>query len=590
MRQSRTHTCGELRLTDAGKTVTIAGWMENLREVGANFAFLVLRDYYGTTQVVIQNEEMMARVKGVNKESTLQVTGIVRERESKNPKQATGDIEIEPTDIQVLGKCRYNSLPFEINKSKEADENTRLKYRFLDLRNPAVKKNIVLRCNVVARLRQLMTQQGFLEITTPILTSSSPEGARDYLVPARNHPGKFYALPQAPQQFKQLLMTAGFDKYFQIAPCFRDEDARADRTPGEFYQLDMEMAFASQEDVLDTLETVLVPVFEEFGKYKRVSQAPFRHIPYKEAMERYGSDKPDLRIDLEIQDVTDLVQGCGFGPFEGNVVKAVAVEDFHETRKWIDKLVADVEVQTGNKACWFRLDENGALVGGISKFLPDCIDGLKERLGLKPGSFVCMAAGKLSAAQKTAGVIRALMGKRIPGHFDEEQYALCWIVDFPMYEIGEESGALEFCHNPFSMPQGGLKALEEAEGDTEKMLAINANQYDLVCNGYESASGAVRNHDPEIMVKAFELVGLGEEDVKAKFPAMYNAFCYGAPPHAGAAPGVDRLIMLLTGEESIREVITFPMNKNAQDLMMGAPSPVEQKQLDDVHIALALDK
>ena len=590
MRQSRTHTCGELRLTDAGKTVTIAGWMENLREVGANFAFLVLRDYYGTTQVVIQNEEMMARVKGVNKESTLQVTGIVRERESKNPKQPTGDIEIEPTDIQVLGKCRYNSLPFEINKSKEADENTRLKYRFLDLRNPAVKKNIVLRCNVVARLRQLMTQQGFLEITTPILTSSSPEGARDYLVPARNHPGKSYALPQAPQQFKQLLMTAGFDKYFQIAPCFRDEDARADRTPGEFYQLDMEMAFASQEDVLDTLETVLVPVFEEFGKYKRVSQAPFRHIPYKEAMERYGSDKPDLRIDLEIQDVTDLVQGCGFGPFEGNVVKAVAVEDFHETRKWIDKLVADVEVQTGNKACWFRLDENGALVGGISKFLPDCIDGLKERLGLKPGSFVCMAAGKLPAAQKTAGVIRALMGKRIPGHFDEEQYALCWIVDFPMYEIGEESGALEFCHNPFSMPQGGLKALEEAEGDTEKLLAINANQYDLVCNGYESASGAVRNHDPEIMVKAFELVGLGEEDVKAKFPAMYNAFCYGAPPHAGAAPGVDRLIMLLTGEESIREVITFPMNKNAQDLMMGAPSPVEQKQLDDVHIALALDK
>ena len=586
MRQSRTHTCGELRLTDAGKTVTIAGWMENLREVGANFAFLVLRDYYGTTQVVIQNEEMMARVKGVNKESTLQVTGIVRERESKNPKQPTGDIEIEPTDIQVLGKCRYNSLPFEINKSKEADENTRLKYRFLDLRNPAVKKNIVLRCNVVARLRQLMTQQGFLEITTPILTSSSPEGARDYLVPARNHPGKFYALPQAPQQFKQLLMTAGFDKYFQIAPCFRDEDARADRTPGEFYQLDMEMAFASQEDVLDTLETVLVPVFEEFGKYKRVSQAPFRHIPYKEAMERYGSDKPDLRIDLEIQDVTDLVQGCGFGPFEGNVVKAVAVEDFHETRKWIDKLVADVEVQTGNKACWFRLDENGALVGGISKFLPDCIDGLKERLGLKPGSFVCMAAGKLSAAQKTAGVIRALMGKRIPGHFDEEQYALCWIVDFPMYEIGEESGALEFCHNPFSMPQGGLKALEEAEGDTEKLLAINANQYDLVCNGYESASGAVRNHDPEIMVKAFELVGLGEDDVKAKFPAMYNAFCYGAPPHAGAAPGVDRLIMLLTGEESIREVITFPMNKNAQDLMMGAPTTVDKAQLDTVHIAL----
>ena len=586
MRQSRTHTCGELRLTDAGKTVTIAGWMENLREVGANFAFLVLRDYYGTTQVVIQNEEMMARVKGVNKESTLQVTGIVRERESKNPKQPTGDIEIEPTDIQVLGKCRYNSLPFEINKSKEADENTRLKYRFLDLRNPAVKKNIVLRCNVVARLRQLMTQQGFLEITTPILTSSSPEGARDYLVPARNHPGKFYALPQAPQQFKQLLMTAGFDKYFQIAPCFRDEDARADRTPGEFYQLDMEMAFASQEDVLDTLETVLVPVFEEFGKYKRVSQAPFRHIPYKEAMERYGSDKPDLRIDREIQDISAIVQGCGFGPFEGATVKAVAVDNFTQARKWIDKLLADVEVQTGNKACWVKVDENGALTGGISKFLGDCGEALKEKLALKPGSFVCMAAGKKAAAQKTAGVIRTLLGKRVPGHFDEEQYALCWIVDFPMYEIGEESGQLEFCHNPFSMPQGGLKALEEAEGDTEKLLAINANQYDLVCNGYECASGAVRNHDPEIMVKAVEMVGLGEDDVKAKFPAMYNAFTYGAPPHAGAAPGVDRLIMMLTGEESIREVITFPMNKNAQDLMMGAPSTVDQKQLDDVHIAL----
>ena len=590
MMQSRTHTCGELRLSDAGKTVTIVGWLENVREVGSNFAFCVLRDYYGTTQVVIETEDMMKLVKPINKESTLSVTGVVRERESKNTKIPTGDIEVVPEKIEVLGKCVHNQLPFEINKSKDADENTRLKYRFLDLRNPAVKSNIVLRCQVVAELRRLMTEKGFLEITTPILTASSPEGARDYLVPARNHPGKFYALPQAPQQFKQLLMTSGFDRYFQIAPCFRDEDARADRTPGEFYQLDMEMAFATQEDVLSTLEDVLVPVFEKFGKYKRVSQAPFRHIPFNEAMERYGSDKPDLRIDLEIRDVTDLVQGCGFGPFEDNVVKAVAVEDFHETRKWIDKLVADVEVQTGNKACWFRLDENGALVGGISKFLPDCIDGLKERLGLKPGSFVCMAAGKLPAAQKTAGVIRALMGKRIPGHFDEEQYALCWIVDFPMYEIGEESGALEFCHNPFSMPQGGLKALEEAEGDTEKLLAINANQYDLVCNGYESASGAVRNHDPEIMVKAFELVGLGEDDVKAKFPAMYNAFCYGAPPHAGAAPGVDRLIMLLTGEESIREVITFPMNKNAQDLMMGAPSPVEQKQLDDVHIALALDK
>ena len=586
MMQSRTHNCGELRLSDAGKSVTIVGWLENVREVGANFAFCVLRDFYGTTQVVIENEEMMKLIKPINKESTISVTGTVRERESKNPKLPTGEIEVVPEKIEVLGKCVHNQLPFEINKSKDADENTRLKYRFLDLRNPAVKSNIVLRCQVVAELRRLMTEKGFLEITTPILTASSPEGARDYLVPARNHPGKFYALPQAPQQFKQLLMTSGFDRYFQIAPCFRDEDARADRTPGEFYQLDMEMAFASQADVLSVLEDVLVPVFHKFGKYKRVSTAPFRHIPYNEAMERYGSDKPDLRIDLEIQDITAEVQGCGFTPFEGATVKAVAVDNFTQARKWIDKLLADVEVQTGSKACWVKVDENGNLTGGVSKFLTDCKDALTAKLNLKPGSFVCMAAGKKAVAQKTAGVIRTLLGKRIPGHFDEEQYALCWIVDFPMYEIGEESGALEFCHNPFSMPQGGLKALEDAEGDMDKLLAIKADQYDLVVNGYESASGAVRNHDPEIMVKAFEMVGLGEADVKAKFPAMYNAFTYGAPPHAGAAPGVDRLIMLLTGEESIREVITFPMNKNAQDLMMGAPTTVDKSQLDTVHIAV----
>ena len=586
MTQSRTHTCGELRLCDAGKTVTIVGWLENVREVGSNFAFCVVRDFYGTTQVVIENEEMMRLVKPINKESTISVTGVVRERESKNPKLPTGEIEVVPTDIRVLGKCRHNQLPFEINKSREADENTRLKYRYLDLRNPAVKSNIILRCQVVAELRRLMTERGFLEITTPILTASSPEGARDYLVPARNHPGKFYALPQAPQQFKQLLMTSGFDRYFQIAPCFRDEDARADRTPGEFYQMDMEMAFATQADVLDTLESVIVPVFEKFGKYSRVSQAPFRHISFNDAMERYGSDKPDLRIDLEIADISAEVQGCGFGPFEGAVVKAVAVDDFTQARKWIDKLLADVEVQTGNKACWVKVDENGELTGGVSKFLAPCKDALTAKLNLKPGSFVCMAAGKKAAAQKTAGVIRTMLGRRVPGHFDEEQYAMCWIVDFPMYEIGEESGQLEFCHNPFSMPQGGMQALEEAEGDMDKLLAIHADQYDLVINGYESASGAVRNHDPEIMVKAFQMVGLGEEDVKAKFPAMYNAFTYGAPPHAGAAPGVDRLVMLLTGEESIREVITFPMNKNAQDLMMDAPTTVSRKQLDDVHILI----
>ncbi len=586
MTQSRTHNCGELRLCHAGQEVRIVGWLENVREVGNNFAFLVLRDFYGTTQVVVETAEIMAVVKSINKESTIAVNGVVRERESKNLKLPTGEIEVVPQSIEVLGKCRHNQLPFEINKSKDADENVRLKYRYLDLRNPAVKSNIILRCQVVAELRKLMTEQGFLEITTPILTASSPEGARDYLVPARNHPGKFYALPQAPQQFKQLLMTSGFDRYFQIAPCFRDEDARADRTPGEFYQLDMEMAFATQEDVLSTLETVLVPVFEKFGKYSRISQAPFRHIPYTEALERYGSDKPDLRIDLEISDISEIVQGCGFGPFEGATVKAVAVDNFTQARKWIDKLLVDVEVQTGNKACWVKVDENGALAGGISKFLGDCAPALTEKLNLKPGSFVCMAAGKKAAAQKTAGVIRTMLGKRIPGHFDEEQYAICWIVDFPMYELGEESGELEFCHNPFSMPQGGMQALLDAEGDTEKLLSINADQYDLVVNGYESASGAVRNHDPEIMVKAFQMVGLGEEDVKAKFPAMWGAFTYGAPPHAGAAPGVDRLIMLLTGEESIREVITFPMNKNAQDLMMDAPTVVSEKQLKDVHICI----
>ena len=585
--QSRTHNCGELRLANAGQNVTIVGWLENVREVGSNFAFCVLRDYYGTTQVVIENEEMMKAIKPINKESTISVTGVVRERESKNTKIPTGEIEVVPSEIKVLGKCVHNQLPFEINKSRDADENVRLKYRYLDLRNPNVKKNIILRCQVVSAIRAAMTEKGFLEITTPILTASSPEGARDYLVPARNHPGKFYALPQAPQQFKQLLMTSGFDKYFQIAPCFRDEDARADRTPGEFYQLDMEMAFASQDDVLSTLEEVLQPIYVKYGQYDRVSSYPFRRIGFNEAMERYGSDKPDLRIDLEVADITAEVAGCEFGPFQNATVKAVAVDNFNEGRKWIDKLLVDVEVQTGNKVCWIKVDENGELTGGVAKFLAPYKDALTAKLNLKPGSFVCMAASqKKLAAQKTAGVVRTMLGRRLPGHFDEKQYAFCWIVDFPMYEMGEESGELEFCHNPFSMPKGGLQTLLDAEGDIEKCLAINASQYDLVINGYECASGAVRNHDPEIMIKAFQMVGLGEDDVKAKFPAMYNAFTYGAPPHAGAAPGIDRMVMLLCGEESIREVITFPMNKTAQDLMMDAPTTVSQKQLDDVHILI----
>ena len=585
MTQSRTHTCGELRLSDAGKTVTLAGWYENLRRVSKNLGFLILRDFYGTTQIVIETEEMMEQISKVNTESTISVTGTVRERSSKNANLPTGEIEVVPEKIEILGKCIYNELPFEINRSKEADENTRLKYRYLDLRNPAVKSKIVLRCNVVAELRRSMMEHGFLEITTPILTCSSPEGARDYLVPSRNHPGKFYALPQAPQQFKQLLMTSGFDRYFQIAPCFRDEDARADRSPGEFYQLDMEMAFASQEDVFAVLEDVLPPVFEKFGTYKTASKAPFCRISYKEAMEKYGTDKPDLRIDLLVQDATECMADCGFGPFEGNVVKAVVADGFKGTRKVIDKLCADVEVQSGNKAYWFKVDENGSLTGGISKFLQERAETVKEALGLKPGDFVGVCAGKKQAAQKTAGVLRRYIGALAEGHMKTDCYEFCWIVDFPMYEIGEESGELEFCHNPFSMPQGGMDAL-----NNQDPLSINAYQYDLVCNGVELSSGAVRNHDPEIMVKAFQIVGLGEDDVKAKFPAMYNAFCYGAPPHAGIAPGVDRMVMLLAGEDSIREIIPFPMNKTAQDVMMGAPSEVDPKQLKDVHIKLDIEE
>lgn len=585
MVQSRTHNCNQLRISDVGQKVTIVGWYENMRKVSKNLGFLILRDFYGVTQVVIETEEMMAKLNGINNESTLSVTGVVRERSSKNGNLPTGEIEVVPEDITVLGKCIYNELPFEINRSKEADEATRLKYRYLDLRNPEVKEKIVLRSKIVAEIRKSMIEHDFLEITTPILTCSSPEGARDYLVPARNHPGKFYALPQAPQQFKQLLMTSGFDRYFQVAPCFRDEDARADRSPGEFYQLDMEMAFASQDDVFSVIEDVLPPIFAKYGKYKTASTAPFKRISYNEAMDKYGSDKPDLRIDLTLQDATGCMADCGFGPFEGQTVKAVVVDNFNATRKVIDKICADVEVQSGRKVYWFKLDENGELVGGISKFLQDRKDKVVSALGLKAGDFVGLSAGKLLEAQKTAGVLRRFLGAASEAHMKTECYEFCWIVDFPMYEIGEESGELEFCHNPFSMPQGGMDALVNKDP-----LNIYAYQYDLVCNGVELSSGAVRNHDPEIMVKAFQLVGLDEEHVKAKFPAMYNAFCYGAPPHAGIAPGVDRMVMLIAGEESIREIIPFPMNKTAQDVMMGAPSEVDEKQLRDVHIRIDIQE
>ena len=582
MMQSRTHTCGQLRIENAGEHVTLVGWMENVRVVGNNFAFLVLRDFYGTTQIVVETEEIMSVIKGINKESTISVTGTVRERASKNPKQPTGDIEVVPEKIELLGRCQYNELPFEINRSRDADETQRLKYRYLDLRNPAVKKNIILRCNVIAALRQAMMAHDFLEITTPILTASSPEGARDYLVPARKHPGKFYALPQAPQQFKQLLMTSGFDRYFQIAPCFRDEDARGDRSPGEFYQLDMEMAFATQDDVFAVLEDVLPPIFAKFGTYSVASAAPFRRIPYLQSMETYGSDKPDLRIDLTCKNVSALFADSEFEALRGQTVKMVDITNCTLTRKQIEKLLTDCEVQSGSKGYWFKVDENGEIAGGIGKFVAPVKEELAKVLALKPNTLVVVAAGE--SATKSVGVMIKTFGAACEGHMDKERYEFCWIVDFPMYEIGDESGELEFCHNPFSMPSGGMETLLKAERGEIDPLDIMANQYDLVCNGVELSSGAVRNHDPEIMIKAFEMVRLGEEDVKKKFPAMYNAFCYGAPPHAGIAPGVDRMVMLLAGEDCIREIIPFPMNKNAQDILMGAPSEVTQKQLDELHI------
>ena len=580
---ARSHRCTEVSNKLIGTEVTVMGWVQKRRNLGS-LIFVDLRDRSGILQLVfdqeVLSEEDYNKANSLRSEYVVAAVGTVEKRSAAiNENLKTGDIEIKVHTLRILSESE--TPPFPIDENQTVKDELRLKYRYLDLRNPAVKGNIVLRSKIVAELRQKMNSLNFMEITTPILTCSSPEGARDYLVPARNHPGKFYALPQAPQQFKQILMASGFDRYFQIAPCFRDEDARADRSPGEFYQLDMEMAFASQEDVFSIVEQVLPPVFEKYGIYKEASKAPFVRIPYLEAMDKYGSDKPDLRIDLVLTDATEVMQGCGFAAFEGQTVKAIVVDGFTATRKQIDAICAEVEVQTARKGFWFRVDENGEFVGGISKFLQDRKEEVIKALGLKNGDFVGLAAGKKLEAQKTAGVYRKLLGAASEKHMKKDCYEFCWIVDFPMYEIGEESGELEFCHNPFSMPQGGMDAL-----NNQDPLEILAYQYDLVCNGVELSSGAVRNHDPEIMIKAFELVGLGEADVKAKFPAMYNAFCYGAPPHAGIAPGVDRMIMLICGEESIREIIPFPMNKNAMDIMMGAPGTVEQKQLDELHLAI----
>ncbi len=577
----RTHNCGELRQSDEGKHVKLCGWLSSVRDLGA-VIFFVLRDYYGYTQAVVSDEEKKEQIRSIPRESTISIEGKVVLRSAPNQDMPTGMIEIEPEKIDLLGKC-YELLPFEIATSTQSREDVRLKYRFLDLRNPDVKSKIVFRSKVVSWLRNKMTSLGFLEITTPILTSSSPEGARDYIVPSRLYPGHFYALPQAPQQYKQLLMASGFDKYFQIAPCFRDEDARADRSPGEFYQLDTEMCFATQEDVFAVMEEVLSGVFKEFSPagYK-VDQGPFRRITYRDAMRDYGSDKPDLRNPLLVKDVTDILSEKA--PFfeKGKTIKAIAVNDFKETRKWIDALVEKAKLNGASNMYWFKLDEKGELAGGIAKFLADSKDALVERLGLKAGGFVAILAEE-KGVEKQAGYIRTELGVGLD-LLEKNAFRFCWIVDFPMYEYDDE-GNLGFCHNPFSMPQGGLDALNNMDP-----LDIVAYQYDSVVNGVELSSGAVRNHEPAIMERAFEIVGYGKEVIEEKFSALYNAFKFGAPPHAGIAPGVDRIVMLLANEPSIREIITFPMDRNARDVLMGAPSTVTDKQLREVHIKIDMPK
>lgn len=577
----RTHNCGELRQSDEGKHVKLCGWLSSVRDLGA-VIFFVLRDYYGYTQAVVSDEEKKEQIRSIPRESTISIEGKVVLRSAPNKDMPTGMIEIEPEKIELLGKC-YELLPFEIATSTQSREDVRLKYRFLDLRNPDVKAKIVFRSKVVSWLRNKMTSLGFLEITTPILTSSSPEGARDYIVPSRLYPGHFYALPQAPQQYKQLLMASGFDRYFQIAPCFRDEDARADRSPGEFYQLDTEMCFATQEDVFAVMEDVLSGVFKEFSpKNYKVDEGPFRRITYRDAMRDYGSDKPDLRNPLIIKDVTDILSGKA--PFfeKSKTVKAIAVNDFKETRKWIDALVEKAKLNGASNMYWFKLDEKGELAGGIAKFLADSKDALVERLGLKAGGFVAILAEE-KGVEKQAGYVRTELGVGLD-LLEKDAFRFCWIVDFPMYEYDDE-GNLGFCHNPFSMPQGGLDALNNMDP-----LDIVAYQYDSVVNGVELSSGAVRNHEPAIMEKAFEIVGYGKEVIEEKFSALYNAFKFGAPPHAGIAPGVDRIVMLLANEPSIREIITFPMDRNARDVLMGAPSTVTEKQLREVHIKIDMPK
>ena len=579
----RTKNLGELRIENVGETVELAGWIQKIRDLGG-MVFIDLRDEDGITQIVINDESLQAQAKELVKESCIHIEGKVVERTSKNPKMPTGDIEVIANKIEVLGKCKAE-LPFEINSEVEAREDLRLEYRFLDLRNEKLHKNILLRSKILKAFRDKMDELGFFEIQTPILANSSPEGARDYLVPSRLNPGEFYALPQAPQQFKQLLMVSGFNKYYQIAPCFRDEDPRADRAPGEFYQLDFEMAFSTQEDVFKVIEDVVPSVFKKFTDWK-VDEGEFIKIPYKEAIEKYGIDKPDLRNPLIIQDVTSLFENTEFNAFKDKTIKVIIVpEGANQGRKFFDKMGEFAVEECGAKGlAWTKLNDESELEGGIAKFItPEIVENLKENYGLKENASMFFIADEFKTAQKIAGLVRIELGKRLD-LIEKNVYKFCFIVDFPMYELSDE-GTIDFCHNPFSMPQGGMEALENMNP-----LDILAYQYDLVCNGYEMASGAVRNHNPEIMVKAFEIAGYTEEDVKTKFGALYNAFQYGTPPHAGAAPGIDRMVMLIEDSSNIREVIAFPKNKRARDLLMRAPSKVSDGQLKDVHIKLDLEE
>ena len=578
MNPYRTKYCGELRKENVGEKVKLAGWVQRIRDLGG-MQFVDLRDETGIVQVVF--DKTCNKIEDLTQESTVTVTGTVIERTNKNLKIPTGEIEVNITEITVLGKCR-NVLPFEINtENPNVREDLRLEYRYLDLRNDRQHKNILLRSEIIKAVRNKMSDMGFTEIQTPILANSSPEGARDFLVPSRLNPGEFYALPQAPQQFKQLLMVSGFNRYYQIAPCFRDEDPRADRSPGEFYQLDFEMSFATQEDVFETIEELMPELFSKFTNWK-VDQAPFVRIPFEEAMEKYGIDKPDLRNPLVIQDVTELFAKTEFNSFKGKTVKAIVTPKTNaKTRKFFDELTVFATEELGAKGlAYIKVDENNNITGGISKFIDENIQKeLFDQLKVQPEDAIFFLADEKEKVQKMAGGLRIELGKRLD-LIEKDAYRFCFIVDFPMYELSDE-GTIDFNHNPFSMPQGGMEALQN-----KNPLEIKAYQYDLVCNGYEIASGAVRNHDPELMVKAFEIAGYSEETVKEKFGALYHAFMYGTPPHAGAAPGIDRIIMLIANEENLREITPFPKNKRARDLLMGAPSKITEEQLKEAHIEL----